>query len=341
MIMKTAANEGVMKEEDIRPAALMADKEKSLEWDVEYLLSTKGDWVKVDCPACGSQLHHLYGEKNGFAYVECDDCSTVYTNPRPSLVILHRFYSQSRNYDYWNKYIFPQTESVRRKNIFRPRAQKVADFASSRRLQGGALLEVGAAFGWFCEEIKSFNVFDRVIAVEPTPGLAETCRNKGIETIESPIENVNLGDLVDVVASFEVIEHLFSPEAFIKQCSRLLKPEGLLVLSCPNVKGFDVGTLGVGSGTFDHEHLNYFHTQSLPALLIKLGFNILSVETPGKLDVDIVRKRVLDEKLDISGNFLLSELFARDDADQLAAFQEFLSSNLLSSHMWVIAEKKM
>lgn len=337
--MKSGVNDGVMKEADIRPTALMADKEKSLQWDVEFLLSSKGDWVKVDCPACGSKQHHLFGEKNGFSYAECDACSSVFTNPRPSLDTLHRFYSQSKNYDYWNKYIFPQTEIVRRKNLFRPRAQKVADFANSRQLKGGVLLEVGAAFGWFCEEIKSFNVFERVIAVEPTPGLAETCRKKGIETIESPIEKVNLDDLVDIVVSFEVIEHLFSPEEFIRQCSRLLKPNGVLVLSCPNVKGFDVGTLGINSGTFDHEHLNYFHPRSLGKLLIRLGFNILTLETPGKLDVDIVKNRVMEGKIDVSGNFLLSELFNRDDVSQLAAFQKFLSENLMSSHMWVIAEK--
>lgn len=328
-----------MKEENIRPEALMVDKEKSLQWDVEFLLSTKGDWVKVNCPACGSQHHRLFGEKKGFAYVECDACSTVYTNPRPSLDILHRFYAQSKNYDYWNKYIFPQTEGVRRENIFRPRAQKVADFASNRQLRGGTLLEVGAAFGWFCEEIRSFNVFERIIAVEPTPGLAETCRRKGIETIESPVEDVCLDYPVDVVAAFEVIEHLFSPEAFIRQCSRLLKPGGLIVLSCPNVKGFDIGMLGVNSGAFDHEHLNYFHIQSLPSLLVRLGFNVLSVETPGKLDVDIVRKSVQDGKISLTASLFLSELFNPGHSSRLNAFQSFLSSNLLSSHMWVIAEK--
>ena len=51
----------------------------------------------------------------------------------------------------------------------------------------------------------------RVVAVEPTPDLAKTCRAKGLEVIESRIEDAKGLGVVDVIASFEVIEHLFDP----------------------------------------------------------------------------------------------------------------------------------
>src|SRR5690606_21945678 len=111
--MNALEDKDVMKEEDIRPVALMADKQSCLNWDIDFLLSMKADWVDVNCPACGSNENHSYGEKKGFKYVECEECETVFTNPRPSLDALHAFYAQSKNYDYWNKYIFPQTEQVR------------------------------------------------------------------------------------------------------------------------------------------------------------------------------------------------------------------------------------
>jgi 2-polyprenyl-3-methyl-5-hydroxy-6-metoxy-1,4-benzoquinol methylase len=317
----------------------MAEKQTHLDWDVNFLLSRKADWVVVACPACEGQRFRQFGAKRGFVYVECLECGTVYTNPRPSLALLHEFYAQSRNYDYWNRHVFPKTEKTRRERIFRPRAERTARYVDAYGMRGGTILEVGAAFGLFCEEIKALGAFNRIIAVEPTAGLAETCRSRGIETLQAPIEELSLAEPVDVVAAFEVIEHLFSPRDFVVQCGRLLGNGGLLMLTCPNVRGFDVGTLGVESGTFDHEHLNYFHTRSLPRMLELCGFQTLQVDTPGKLDVDIVRKSFKEGRLDLSGNLLLRELFTRDTEADLADFQTFLATHLLSSHMWVVARK--
>ncbi len=328
-----------LQEENIRPAALMNEKKAHLDWDVQFLLARKDHWEEVSCPACVSEQFVPFGQKNGFAYRECTRCGTVYTSPRPSLTLLHEFYACSRNYDYWNRHIFPRTEAVRRERIFRPRARKTAAYAREHGIDGGAILEVGAAYGWYCEEVASLGIFSRIVAVEPAAGLAETCRRKGLETLEMPIELVTSEVPFDIVAAFEVLEHLFSPRHFVLQCGRLLRDGGLLILTCPNARGFDVGTLGLQSATFDHEHLNYFNPRSLPLMLAGCGFETLVVETPGQLDVDIVRKRFHEGHLDLSGNFLLRELFQRDREEELAALQAFLAAHQLSSHMWVLARK--
>ena len=54
------------------------------------------------------------------------------------------------------------------------------------------------------------NEFKRVVGIEPTPDLAQTCRKKGIEVIESPIEKINFetDQLFDVVVNFIA----FTPE---------------------------------------------------------------------------------------------------------------------------------
>lgn len=326
-------------ENDIRPSQLMEDKKSCLDSDIEFLVSRKIFWVRVTCPACGSAYAQVFGEKSGFCYERCDRCGTIFTNPRPSLDVLHQFYAQSKNYEYWNKYIFPATESVRREHIFKPRAQKIAGLVERFGIARGTIIEIGAASGWFCEEVRSIGCFDRVIAVEPTPGLAETCRKKGIETFETPVEKLEHSAIADVVVSFEVIEHLFSVKDFIHQCSRLLRDRGLMVITCPNASGFDVGTLGLMSNTYDHEHLNYFNTISLPRLIENCGFQVLSIETPGKLDVDIVKRYVDDGTLNLTDNFLLSQIYGRNDSVLLGSLQTFLSENLMSSHMFLVCRK--
>ena len=61
--------------------------------------------------------------------------------------------------------------------------------------------------------------------------------------------------------------------------------------------------------TFDYEHLNYFNPKSIEILLNNCGFEILIVETPGKLDVDLVKKALDEERIDLADNLFLKTLF--------------------------------
>ena len=327
-------------ENDIRPLEFEKDKLKAIDIDREYLLNRKDEFVNYFCPACESTNGVFYFAKTGIDYCQCPQCKTVFVNPRPSQKVLHDFYSQSKVYDYWNKFIFPASEETRREKIFRPRAEKVIGFCKKYKVDTNIFLEVGAGFGTFCQEVKHANVFTRVIALEPSPGLAESCRKRNLEVMETPIEALQLPEnTVDVISSFEVLEHLFSPKAFLLDCKKYLKKGGLIVLTCPNFMGFDIMNLRELSDSVDHEHLNYFNPASLSLLLEKAGFKVLEVETPGKLDVDIVRNKVLTGVLDISVNPFLKHILIDKWEELGEKFQNFLSENKLSSHLWVVAQK--
>ncbi len=47
----------------------------------------------------------------------------------------------------------------------------------------------------------------------------------------------------DVVVSFETIEHVGSPDAFLEEVSRVLKPDGMLVISSPECSRYNAGKL--------------------------------------------------------------------------------------------------
>jgi 2-polyprenyl-3-methyl-5-hydroxy-6-metoxy-1,4-benzoquinol methylase len=275
------------------------------------------------------------------SYKRCDNCETLYISPRPTPEILEKYYTSSENYAYWNQFIFPASEAVRREKIFRPRAERVLDICRRYNVPTDALLEVGAGFGTFCEEMRRLAVFRRVLAVEPTPQLAQTCRERGIEVIEKPVEQIQFEhETINVIVCFEVLEHLFSPQDFVRQCARLLQPDGLLVVTCPNVKGFDVATLQALSDTVDVEHLNYFHPRSLSHLTESNGFSVLEVQTPGKLDAELVRKKALSGEFDLSNQPFLNRVLIESWGECGDAFQSFLVDNKMSSHMWLVARKK-
>jgi 2-polyprenyl-3-methyl-5-hydroxy-6-metoxy-1,4-benzoquinol methylase len=328
-------------DEEIRPAKLMANQHVAALTDIGRLLSRYSEFVDVACPACNEKNHQPKFEKNGIRYVECRSCLTFYVTPRPPSDVLEWFYKGSVNYAYWNEFIFPASEEARREGIFVPRVDRLLELCEKYKIKTNALLEVGSGFGTFCTEVKKKGVFGRVVAVEPTPNLAETCRKRGLEVLEQPVEQINLSnaDLFDVVASFEVIEHLFAPIDFIMHMHRLLKPGGMLMLTCPNGEGFDVETLGIISNTVDHEHLNYFNKSSLTKLLTKCGFEVLETNTPGRLDAELVRNKVLSGDYDISKEPFLKKILIDEWDIMGAAFQEFLINQGLSSNMWVVARK--
>jgi SAM-dependent methyltransferase len=134
-----------------------------------------------------------------------------------------------------------------------------------------------------------------------------------------------------------VIEHLFSPRAFVARCAELLRPGGLLVLTCPNVDGFDVRLLGEVSATVDAEHLNYFSPGSLSALVERCGFTVIERGTPGRLDAELVRKRALAGEVALEP-FLQCVLI--NDWDRLGGrFQDVLVAAGLSSSLWLVAAR--
>lgn len=330
-----------LREEEIRPAELMLRQRMMALTDLGRLLSRYSEFVEVGCPACDGWDTRFKFEKNGIRYEECTNCETFFVNPRPSPAVLEWFYRDSPNYAYWNEVIFPASEAVRREKIFLPRVNRLIEICGKYDVRTDALLDVGAGFGTFCTELKSRNLFGRVVAVEPTRNLAQTCRERGLEVIEKPVEQIELGagEGFDVVANFEVIEHLYDPGRFIADMDRLLRPGGLLVITCPNGKGFDIEVLGTVSNTVDHEHLNYFNPASLSGLLAAQGLEVLESSTPGRLDSDLVRNRILSGEFDVSRQPFLKRVLI-DQWDRLGEpFQGFLIDNGISSNMWLVARK--
>lgn len=90
--------------------------------------------------------------------------------------------------------------------------------------------------------------------------------SKNIEYKVGDGESIPLPDnSVDVVITFETIEHIRDYEKFVAEVSRVLKPEGLTIVSTPNDLEFAEG---------NHFHLHEFEYDELTGLLKKHFKNI-------------------------------------------------------------------
>ena len=329
-----------LREDEIRPDHLRAEQARRFANDIARLMSHRAAFVEVACPACDDSARVPAFRKYYLDYVRCTACATIYISPRPTPAVLEDYYTNSENYAFWNAVMFPASEPARRAKIFVPRVERVIEICERYGVGRELCVEVGAGFGIFCEEMQQRGRFQRVVGIEPTPDLARTCRERGIEVIELPVERVDFSAMrADVVASFEVIEHLFAPRDFLARCADLVRPGGILVLTCPNGRGFDVEVMGPGSDAVDVEHLNYFNPSSLGELVKRCGFEVLEVTTPGKLDAELVRKKVLAGEFSLAGQPFLQQVLVERWDDAGAAFQRFLAESGLSSHMWLVARR--
>lgn len=326
---------------DIRPDKFTEGKLAALKADLDWLISRKSEFVKVNCPACDSNLSKDSFEKYTFTFKECTNCKTVYMTPRANPNLMGEFYANSKLYEYWDKYIFPASATARKERIARPRVQKIISLCKAHDIPMSCLLEVGAGYGTFCEEALATKAFERVIAVEPGSALATSCRKAGIETIEAPIESVEeLPVPPSVIVSFEVIEHLFSPEALLKNCYDKLSVNGMIVVTCPNFMGFDIHTLRELSDSTDAEHVNLFNPDSLSLLFERCGYEVIHLATPGFLDAELVREKVIKGEYNLNDQAFLQTVLI-DKWDELGEnFQTFLRENNLSSHLWMAGIKR-
>ena len=107
------------------------------------------------------------------------------------------------------------------------------------------------------------------------------------------------------------------------------------MLTCPNGLSFEIIQLKEKSTAIDIEHLNLFNPNSMHLLLKKVGFDIISITTPGKLDAELVREAALHGYVGTMGIMLV------ENWDRIGSqFQQYLVDTLQASHMQVIGRRK-
>ncbi len=123
--------------------------------------------------------------------------------------------------------------------IWQYRAETVGSWVRARRRllelypsnQPIAILDIGAFDGGFLKQLpKNWNKS----AVEPSPVGREKLREAEIEIVGDVLENLphtRKTDRFDVVATFDVFEHLPDPADALDRLARLVKPSGRLMIS--------------------------------------------------------------------------------------------------------------
>lgn len=327
-----------MRENDIRPDGLIDRYFELAREDATRFFPATGR-SPIPCPGCGHEDSRPAFDKDGFAFRRCCACGSLFVSPRPDVGCFDRFYREGAAAAYWEDVFFPAVSTARKRLLFAPKARKVARLCRQAGIAPETIADVGAGLGHFLLELRRVFPGVRAIAVEPHPGMAGLCREQGLEAMETTAEKVDAGGVADLVTTMEVIEHVPDPLAFVRGVARLARPGGRVLMTGLCADGFDIVTLGARSRPISPPvHINFFSVRGITALCQRAGLEVLDVFTPGKLDVDIVRKALRDDPALLTDQPFLEQLFAGPESAQ-AAFQRFLARNRLSSHCWVWAAK--
>lgn len=93
----------------------------------------------------------------------------------------------------------------------------------------------------------------------------------------------------DTVVAIAMLEHVFDPYSFIRECYRLLAPGGIVIIDVPNVAWMP-RRLSLLFGQFpstshdhgwDGGHLHYFTRASMKKLLTDEGFKVVQITSCG------------------------------------------------------------
>lgn len=326
-----------MKEKDIRNREILNEYQRLVAQEAAEMFKGEKGFSRIACPACGKEKNVPQFKKIGFSYVTCPDCGTLFVNPRPSLEALKSFYMNSKSWDYYEKVFFQPFIEARREKIFVPRAQYIKETLPD--LSRGLIGDVGAGYGIFVEELARLWPQARLIAIEPSGNMIKLCKQKGMETIHAAIEDVTgWNGKFDLLTAFELIEHLYDPGLFLEVAGKLLKPGGYLHFTTLNGEGFDIQILWEKAKcVYPPHHLNFFNPASIRKLLEAKDFEVVKLETPGKLDWDIVESMQKEEGFD-PGRFW--KLVNRKGSSEVKQkLQYWIAESGLSSHMKVLARK--
>ena len=325
-----------MKESDIRNNKILKKYQKLVDKDTKSFFSDKKNLKKINYKSWGCKKVKKIFVKKNFIYFQCKHTNTIFANPRPKPEILEKFYSNTKSSNFWlNKFFLPKLKA-RKNKIVKPQV----DFFAKNfdKYKQKKILDIGAGLGLFLLELKKKWPKASLFALEPSKSMANECRNKDIKVFETTIEEIKLKEKFDAITCFELFEHLYDPKSFLRKIYNLLNKNGIFYFTTLNGMGFDIQMLGKNSNSiYPPYHINFFNPKSIVILLKKIGFNIVSVDTPGKLDLSIVENNI--NLLENKKRIFFKRFIDKKNKKYKEQFQKYLQTSKLSSHMRVIAKK--
>jgi 2-polyprenyl-3-methyl-5-hydroxy-6-metoxy-1,4-benzoquinol methylase len=268
------------------------------------------------CPICSSASREIlyegiedttfYCAPGKWNLHKCKGCGVAYLDPRPtpeSIYLAYRDYythSEQRTASrlspsYWRAAALNGYRNSSWGTTLKPASRVLGRliahvFAGSRALvdrdemrdlpkpsMGRRLLDVGSGSGRFLEMAHSAGW--NTSGIDFDPKAVEAARQKGLNVLHGGIQLLSgESSKYDAITLSHVIEHVHDPRSLLRDCQRLLKPNGYFWIETPNIASHGHRLFGRHwRGLEPPRHLLLFNWSLLVKLLEEAGFRRIEV----------------------------------------------------------------
>lgn len=251
----------------------------------ENIIKTSPQPQCVLCDAPGQPLHSrlkdlIFGVPGEWDLSVCSNpgCRLVWLDPMPVKDDIYRAYKSYYTHE-------PATQSrTLASRIFLSllgleTTRTRLDYFFIDRQTPGQLLEIG--FG-DARRLQQFaDLGWEVIGQEVDPIAYERAKSKGLKVYRNEISEIGFkANQFDAIVSSHVIEHAHDPLRLLRECRRLLKPAGQLVMLTPNSDSYGHRTFGRNwRGNEPPRHLYLFSPPNMRSILQLAGFGHIEIKT--------------------------------------------------------------
>lgn len=193
--------------------------------------------------------------------VKCRNCSLVYTNPMEDLKKIESAYEDVEDKEYL------QTEKFR-KILLSQHLNLVERFSKI-----GKILDVGAFAGYFLELAKEHGW--EGVGVEPSQWATKEAKKRGVTIVGKTLNDVKTSKAYDAIVLWDVIEHLPNPKKSMEQIKKIIKKNGIIVMSTPNIDSMFARVTGSRCPFFIRMHFILYSPKTLRKLFEDNGFKVI------------------------------------------------------------------
>jgi 2-polyprenyl-3-methyl-5-hydroxy-6-metoxy-1,4-benzoquinol methylase len=253
----------------------------------DRLFAAPGSWRVMACsgPNCGSMwlsprpleedIAKLY-----LSYYTHQDIPVPPSLPRRVLTSLEDAY-RAQKYGYQGDHNGAWQRVLALALHLHPGKKAEADFSVMHLPAAlrGRLLDVGCGSGVLLESMRALGW--EVQGIDVDASAVENARRKGLDVYLGGLEECQFPDgSFDVVTMSHVIEHVDDPRRLIRECHRILKQSGRLIVLTPNSESLGHRLFGHGwVGLDPPRHLFIFSVSSLRNVTEPAGFTTVSALT--------------------------------------------------------------
>lgn len=238
------------------------------------------------CLLCGNKKTHFRFtsyNKHGRHDIDKDDVFEIFSCPKCDCLFIGNTKVSKKYYEKYYNLGYYESLSGEGSSIVNSLVNKLEQWSLEQKqkiikqnLSGNKkkidILDIGCGDGKFLESLDRNN-FER-FGLEINPEGIRSARKKGLKIYDTDLILADFkGQKFDVITLWQVVEHLEDPIVVLEKINRILKDEGIVIISTPNIASFGAR---IGKQNWFHldspRHLILFSKKTVDFLFSKTRF---------------------------------------------------------------------